>query len=78
MSQEQDQDQVPAELPIIDITHDIDPSDALFAGDAQFLADTQHRKVEMHDFMTAMGIKTMRTQLTNSSGTTYKLMIQSV
>ena len=72
----QDQDQVlTTELSVIDITHDIDPSAAPFDSDPQFFAAAQQRKTDMMDFMTAMKIKMMRTQLANSAGNVFKVMI---
>jgi hypothetical protein len=68
------QDPAP-EISVIDITHDIDPSAAPFDADPQFFAAAQQRKTEMMDFMTAMKIKTMRTQMVNSAGSLYKVMI---
>ena len=68
------QDPAP-EISVIDITHDIDPCAAPFDADPQFFAAAQQRKMEMMDFMMAMKIKTMRTQMVNSAGSVCKVMI---
>lgn len=61
---------------VIDISSGPDGNADYFAQDAAFLEAAKARHTEMSAFMKALGISSMRTQIKNSAGETFKLMIK--
>ena len=65
----------PIPAPIIDITNGVDLDDVIFTADPQLYAAAVARYAEMIAFMTKLGIYQMRTQVVDSQGVVYKLLV---
>lgn len=65
----------PIPAPIIDITNGVDLDDVAFTADPQLYAAAVARYAEMIAFMTKLGIYQMRTQVVDSQGVVYKLLV---
>jgi hypothetical protein len=65
-------------IPIIDISAAVDNTDPLFSTDVAFYDATLKRREEMMAFMIKLGISQMRTQIQNSQGTWYRLLVHLV
>ena len=62
-------------LPVLDISNGIDATNPVFSADAVFAAAAHVRRDEMIAFMTKLGVSQMRTQLLDSQGTLYRLLV---
>ena len=65
----------PIPAPIIDITNGVDLDDVIFTADPQLYAAAVARYAEMIAFMTKLRIYQMRTQVVDSQGVVYKLLV---
>ena len=63
------------EFEVIDVTQMPDKADPLFATEEVFYNEVVARRSQMINFMTSLGIKTMRTQIQNSDKV-YKVLVQ--
>jgi hypothetical protein len=63
-------------MEVIDVTEMPMREDARFANDDVFYHEVVARRSQMINFMTSLGIKTMRTQIQNKESTVFKILVQ--